>query len=500
MADTDTDTLRLALDDLYPAPAAPLTRLSPRTWPGITPQSTETLRSVLKDNQQRWHVFFDPDYRPHNHAVHYVLALWAMGADAEIIQAAYDLDCTYLLPRFESPARITAANYDQHFGDANYYSAYLDFFNDVVREKGVAQAVEEYVFDLKANFVDGKTAGQDQPEMLNRFMDGIIHPMIHVGNGLEFGLPGLVAEGLAWTAVHFPSSSLVIPASLWETTTTTQSAAQGNTHALTIISRIANDARFDAVPRVELYYDIFSSTTAKYSEAINAYVRAWSYDRTDPGEVERKIEELVWANTVIYAVGGWTEGEAFNADFFLAHLVTSSLFLSPIAAHLTPASQELLCRSYFAVCLTWWIGRGRPTFDIPSFFASTSLSPSLSPPSSSPPQRRNKHALPSPDSPKALTPNAWLQLVQESLTVPDEHLPKTLRALAHFADIYGRRPRGDPVLVKGTELEGKECLDGTLFVRAAVLTNEKLRGEKAEEVEFKDAGLWERRGFYKSSS
>lgn len=37
--------------------------------------------------------------------------------------------------------------------------------------------------------------GQEQPEMVNRFMDGIIHSLIHVGNGIEFGVPGLVADG-----------------------------------------------------------------------------------------------------------------------------------------------------------------------------------------------------------------------------------------------------------------------------------------------------------------
>jgi len=52
--------------------------------------------------------------------------------------------------------------------------------------------LEEHVFDQKANF-DG--SGGVQPEMLNRFLDAILHPMIHVGYGFEFGLPGMVVEG-----------------------------------------------------------------------------------------------------------------------------------------------------------------------------------------------------------------------------------------------------------------------------------------------------------------
>ena len=63
-----------------------------------------------------------------------------------------------------------------------------------MRKHGVTSAVEEYVLSEKANFIPGKKE-EDQPEMLNRLMDGIIHSMIEVGNGLEFNIPGLVAEG-----------------------------------------------------------------------------------------------------------------------------------------------------------------------------------------------------------------------------------------------------------------------------------------------------------------
>ena len=31
--------------------------------------------------------------------------------------------------------------------------------------------------------------------MLGRLLDAVIHPLIHVGYGVEFGLPGMVIEG-----------------------------------------------------------------------------------------------------------------------------------------------------------------------------------------------------------------------------------------------------------------------------------------------------------------
>jgi hypothetical protein len=56
--------------------------------------------------------------------------------------------------------------------------------------------------NLPANDVqDIKNAakqGKNHPEMLNRLLAGLVHPFIHLAYGLEFGLPGQVAEGLLY--------------------------------------------------------------------------------------------------------------------------------------------------------------------------------------------------------------------------------------------------------------------------------------------------------------
>lgn len=75
-----------------------------------------------------------------------------------------------------------------------YWKAYLAFFSKVVLEKGAAVALEEHIFSPKANF-DPAREGKNQPEMLNRFVSSLLHPMIHTGYGVEFGLLGMVAEG-----------------------------------------------------------------------------------------------------------------------------------------------------------------------------------------------------------------------------------------------------------------------------------------------------------------
>jgi hypothetical protein len=79
-----------------------------------------------------------------------------------------------------------------------YYSAYVDFFTVILRKDGAAATLENYVFSQQANFDPARDAdGKSSPQFLCRFVDGLFHPMIHVGYGLEFGLPGTLAEGVS---------------------------------------------------------------------------------------------------------------------------------------------------------------------------------------------------------------------------------------------------------------------------------------------------------------
>lgn len=86
-----------------------------------------------------------------------------------------------------------------------FYNAYLEFFADVVQKKGFSGVLEECVFAPKMNFDDTLGVDKKQPEMLNRFLDGLTHPMIHAGYGTEFGLPGMIIEGMSYPIQVFLS-------------------------------------------------------------------------------------------------------------------------------------------------------------------------------------------------------------------------------------------------------------------------------------------------------
>ena len=164
------------------------------------------------------------------------------------------------------------------------------------------------------------------------------------------------------------------------------------------------------------------------------------------------------------------------------HLVTSSLFLPTFAAYLTPRSTVLLLRGYFAVSLAWYIARRRPALPIRAFYENVSAWPV---PPAMPAVAPVKDTL----APGDAAPNPWLPIVQTTIVHPAEHLCKTQRALMHNATLYGQRGAGD---FAGLGLEGAEMLDGTLFIRIAGLTADRLGWMK----EGQEASDWDRAGFY----
>ena len=52
-------TTQQKLDELFPAPSLPPSQLSPQRLPGANLESLVALRDVLKDNHQRYHIYFN---------------------------------------------------------------------------------------------------------------------------------------------------------------------------------------------------------------------------------------------------------------------------------------------------------------------------------------------------------------------------------------------------------------------------------------------------------
>ncbi|GJE99831.1 hypothetical protein PsYK624_161040 [Phanerochaete sordida] len=506
----------------FPTPSSPPVSIVPHpaVHPGFTHESTKAVLDCLKDNHKRFHIFFN-ERGFHNHCSHHLLAIYAMGASPEVIRAAYETHVAYQRPAFPSTETteakdsviITESNWKDYLGDERYYQAYVAFFSRLLlsgMDNALQSVMHDYVFSTNANLVPGKSG--KKPLMLSRFHTAVLHPLIHAGYGAEFGLPGLAAEGLAQTAIHGTDAPAIFTHEFFGASSSSTSGlvsmlsslsvfgtpgakpgVQQDVHALSILARASKEAAFEPqnlglpLPREQLAQCI-DLVVERGGPKLLEYIDEWAKTVVpDASVLKKKFEEIIWMNTVIYAVAGWggrkkcdDETHRFNGDFFYMHLVTSALMMAPLLNSVSANNAVLLLRTYFIFSLVLYLGRGRPALPVGSFYASAAPYPSV----------------PGPAAPTAkatlepsATPNPWLPIVQSTLVHPNEHLCKAQRALMHFAQCLGGVEAG---AFAECGLEGAEHLDGTLFARAAALTADRLGWMREGE----EQRAWDFNGFF----
>ncbi|CEL60054.1 hypothetical protein RSOLAG1IB_09312 [Rhizoctonia solani AG-1 IB] len=466
------------VDSLFTAPtfaaglANPVMPI-PDPFPGRTPESTATLRRLLIESHKRFHVFFN-EMRLHNHIAHHLFAAYGIGANAHVLQKAFDNHASYLRPAYQSPEAITYENWKNHLGNEDFYNAYLNFFAAEIKNHGVPSTLERYVFSHDANW------GQGEPRMMDRFLSGVLHPIIHFAHAPEFGVDGMAVEGLAQTAVHDASLKNLLDQSLFtESNKKSRPESPDRVHSFTVLSRILADDRLKAGAACNEETFVRSVEASDNVGAIvREYASLWTVQE-DENDIRECVEELSWLVALLFGVGGWKKDTPFCANFFLAHLVTSCLFLPSVLSILKLEYQVNLIRAYFANVLICFIGEGRPTSDISGFFQSVSTDPK--------PDHNSKSNI------KAADENPWYTILGHTIHHQDEHLIKAVRALAHSATLYGAGPKG---YFSHTELRGAEEIDGTLFVRTAGLLMEALHWDY--EVTNRVEGIDEGNGWYRA--
>lgn len=136
--------------------------------------------------------------------------------------------------------------YKTYLGSERHYHNFLVFFEEEIDKKGWQEVLNEYLFkgDERAD------------DMLVRMFGGILHPIIHLGFGVEFEQPAIIAEALAQAAVH----------DKWEASHLHDSEKAAKAHG--------PDGRSDTTI-VQLVGEIYASTTwfsrdkAKYASRVH---------------------------------------------------------------------------------------------------------------------------------------------------------------------------------------------------------------------------------------
>ena len=129
--------------------------------------------------------------------MHHLLTIYSLGATPDALTLAYDRNANYQRPAVAVEREIiqemhNPETYLKCMGSEKYYSDFLSFYASELEKKGLQSTLDTYLFD-KSDLAN---------QLFGRLFAGLLHPLIHLGFGLEFEQPAIVAEALAQAAVH----------------------------------------------------------------------------------------------------------------------------------------------------------------------------------------------------------------------------------------------------------------------------------------------------------
>jgi len=268
-----------------------------------------------------------------------------------------------------------------------HWTDYVDFFASEVKQLGVDGAVNKYFF---------------LPELFGRFSSGIFHAIIHLGFGVEFNEPLIVAEGLALAALEQNLEFLLHLPPPSATTTPLRD----------IFEQVHNDKRFDEFIKPGEPDDRFHGVFATKS-LLNEYISKWDVKGTE-SDVAAKEKELFETIVLLYAAST-RPGKRPIFDFFIMHSLTSSVFVHLLSKHFPSEKGAQILRAHFVVTLMFYVASGRPKLYVDHLKGYT---PKL-----------------------ATSPNPWLEIVKFGLETNDVHATKVAYSLlqgeAWFGDFDG---------------------------------------------------------------
>ncbi|KAI9101704.1 hypothetical protein DFS34DRAFT_591545 [Phlyctochytrium arcticum] len=363
---------------------------------------TPLVSELLQRNHDEHHMYFNNGF--HNHFPHALLSQFALHANDKRLSREWDLEA--YLEKLKDPhpdVIITEQNWKDHLGKRSHYPNYLRFFDEQVAKHGIVPSVVKYAFD---------------EQLFNSTLSGILHPLIHLGFGVEFESLLVTAEGLAQTATTGPTVKPLLDALQSvenHTSSSIPSSFEYNADSVVpFFDLIRNDPRLKgAVP----YSDNNKSNTvmSKFSSVIAEYARLWEVKVDDPASLNKALDVTLYTAALLYATTGLRPEypSSPKLDFFLLHMLTSGLSILHIAPHLVPELTERLLKSHLAISIMYFITRGCPA-----------LQPSA------------LKALPIQADPAY---DSWEKVFQLTHANEDIHVPKAVRTLKIAEERFGSR-------------------------------------------------------------
>lgn len=151
-------------------------------------------------------------------------------------------------------------------------------------------------------------------------MAGLLHPIIHLGFGIEFHQPAIIAEALAQAACHSNSIGKLFFAA----EKVAKSGANQTKNIVQLLDEIHDDKAIRQAPRWSDTSKLFDGLLGRAGDRIIHYA---SQVTVHPDDLERKTAEMINV-CALYTGGAQRNDKAVKFDFFYIHAVNSSIFYS----------------------------------------------------------------------------------------------------------------------------------------------------------------------------
>ncbi|CAF9922569.1 hypothetical protein IMSHALPRED_005705 [Imshaugia aleurites] len=408
--------------------------------PSVTEESAAKASQVLQENHEKHHIFLNesgfhstsatctssPASRFHSPFVdnplqitHHVLTLYALGASPELIQTHYDRNKTY---QQKSPPLHNAILQDLHdykkfhdyLGNQRYYHDYLKHFQSEIDKKGYENVINEYC-------LQGDERADD---MLVRLHAGFLHPLIHLGFGVEFKQPAIVAEALAQAAAH----DSWIGAFLLDAEKAAASTGKGKP-MIELLDEVRADKKLSSAANWNDSNKIRDGILVRAPQEMIRIAAQW---KVSPGAIIEKTAEMT--NAVAYYTGGAQHPpKQVKFDFYYIHCLNSSIFYDAFLKEATGISDKNKAR------LLEWKGR----LDLCMYASRRSPEPRM--------DVINQYEPMHPETAKGTGAGSWDGIFTRVLHHDDDgHAAKLVRALAHGENICAAYSMNDPLFrIKG---------------------------------------------------
>ncbi|EFX00863.1 hypothetical protein CMQ_1944 [Grosmannia clavigera kw1407] len=280
-----------------------------------------------------------------------------MGGNAKDLKRAFEDNDHQQIPIPPTDPAIVAEmkrseGFVKYLRSQENYNNYLKFFETEVETHGCKGVLCQYLFAstpvAKAMFV--------------QLYEGLYHPLIHIGFGIEFDQPAIVAEGLAQAASH----------------------TSGNiSNYFARCDELAQSEGVRSTPLRELYRNVRASDKIRTAVQLQQ-----GPNRIRDGLMPNAMEELAviaaqfrvgrdnldWERGLIEstscaaynAAAAQRESKATKLDFFSMHAVTSSIFLSLLVRQSWIANENKakLIEWKGRLDLAWYASSRAPQLDL----------------------------------------------------------------------------------------------------------------------------------------